>query len=252
MPKSFTFGVIPLILSCLSQSVVAENYCIYNDTQYHLMIQQGKSKSSLPQGQKRCCVKNCHRKFKVFMAGKTGGSPRLPSASRPGGSPIIIPDTVICNITPRQGYAYEVIGRKGAWGCEVYDAHGLYKETRYHRNSRPQFRAHLQVCNHTNIPNIDIAYAYNDRRSWISNGWFAVRAGECAELKLPKYYRGNAYIYAVDNRNNEWAGRDAFFCIDPQYQFEIPDADRRQCHQGLREVGMFMQTVDGLTIVDLK
>ena len=87
--------------------------------------------------------------------------------------------------------------------------------------------AGLTVCNKGKHP-AKVALGRFDGREWMSEGWWAVTSGACADLiKMPldsRYY----YLYATDNAAGVWDGATAF-CVRPRDRFSIKG--RADCTQ---------------------
>lgn len=80
-------------------------------------------------------------------------------------------------------------------------------------------QAGLTVCNRGKLP-AKVALGRFDGRDWMSEGWWGVAAGACADLiKTPldaRFY----YLYGTDNAAGIWDGGTAF-CIGRNAKFSI-------------------------------
>lgn len=79
-------------------------------------------------------------------------------------------------------------------------------------------RADLRVCNNT-PSRVGVALGYRDNQSWISEGWYLIKANSCEILLkddlIARYY----YLYAQDyDRGGEWTGRTPMCTRDKEFQ----------------------------------
>lgn len=78
--------------------------------------------------------------------------------------------------------------------------------------------ADLRVCNNT-PSRVGVALGYRDTQSWVSEGWYLLKANSCEILikddLIARYY----YIYAQDyDRGGEWTGRTPMCTRDKEFQ----------------------------------
>ena len=233
-PKGI-FLLIAVLGVCGARPAMAQGFCVSNDVgrpDDALVVTQGRHKtllraSNIPQ----CCRNDCSGPVTISFR----------SHSR------LVRDRTICTVRPQSGDQIFVYGEPGAWGCELSDSHGLYKNTYYLRNTRPRLNTHVQVCNRAGDGVAAVAYAYQGGRGdWISVGWANAAPGGCVELRLRRHYRGDVYVYAKATRIT-WDGDDAHFCVDQGDGFKFSNTNRAGCEEGGRQVqvvGMFRVPVN--------
>jgi uncharacterized membrane protein len=90
----------------------------------------------------------------------------------------------------------------------------------------------LEICNkHPSSP-IDVALVRFEGGSngWVAAGWESVPASSCRIIANFGTYEGPVYYYAMtSDRQLEWSGGDASFCINRGTGFQHPEADRMSC-----------------------
>ena len=68
--------------------------------------------------------------------------------------------------------------------------------------------ANFRVCNKTG-KSVDVAFAYeSSREGWISQGWWVIEAGRCTNVWVGNLTNRYYYVYARDDKDNEWVGDD--------------------------------------------
>lgn len=101
--------------------------------------------------------------------------------------------------------------------------------------------AGLSVCNKGKHP-ARVALGRFDGRDWMSEGWWNVAPGKCADLiRAPldaRYY----YLYGTDNASGVWDGGTAF-CTAPAGKFSIPG--RADCARRGYDLRRFFQVDTG-------
>jgi uncharacterized membrane protein len=71
-------------------------------------------------------------------------------------------------------------------------------------------RADFRLCNNTSS-RVSVALAYTNGQSWVSEGWWNIKAGACETLLRGPLAAQYYYVYAMDERGGEWKGK-AFMC----------------------------------------
>jgi uncharacterized membrane protein len=71
-------------------------------------------------------------------------------------------------------------------------------------------RADFRLCNNTNS-RVSVALAYTNGASWVSEGWWNIKASACETLLRGPLAAQYYYVYAMDERGGEWKGK-AFMC----------------------------------------
>ncbi len=71
-------------------------------------------------------------------------------------------------------------------------------------------RADFRLCNNTNA-RVSVALAYTNGSSWVSEGWWNIKASVCEVLLRGPLAAQYYYIYAMDERGGEWKGK-AYMC----------------------------------------
>lgn len=98
----------------------------------------------------------------------------------------------------------------------------------------------IRVCNRTRQPVAAAVSYYDDgyharTPNWTSVGWFAVEAGDCYPIEMPKdyqgfYYEGPAYLLVV-SASQEWGPDNASFCYTEEHSFYHRNSDQMPCDQ---------------------
>jgi uncharacterized membrane protein len=95
--------------------------------------------------------------------------------------------------------------------------------------------ADLRMCNNTG-GRVSVALAYTDGQGWVSEGWWNLKALDCATLLRGALAAQFYYLYAMDERGGEWKGK-AFMCTSDR-QFKI--TGRQDCFvRGFDRTGFF-------------
>jgi uncharacterized membrane protein len=74
----------------------------------------------------------------------------------------------------------------------------------------PAAHADFRMCNNTTA-RVSVALAYTNGASWVSEGWWNIKAGACETLLRGPLAAQFYYVYAMDERGGEWKGK-AFMC----------------------------------------
>jgi len=95
--------------------------------------------------------------------------------------------------------------------------------------------ADLRMCNNT-ANRVSVALAYTDGQGWVSEGWWNLKALDCATLLRGALAAQYYYVYAMDERGGEWKGK-AFMCTtDREFKVE----GRQDCFmRGYDRTGFF-------------
>lgn len=101
--------------------------------------------------------------------------------------------------------------------------------------SHGQAQADFRLCNNS-TGRVSVAIAYTDSRSWISEGWWNLKSGDCETLLRGPLVAQYYYVYAMDERGGEWKNR-AFMCTrDREFRIE----GRQDCYaRGFDRTGFF-------------
>ena len=67
-----------------------------------------------------------------------------------------------------------------------------------------------RMCNNT-ANRVSVALAYTDGQGWVSEGWWNLKALDCATLLRGALAAQYYYVDAMDERGGEWKGK-AFMC----------------------------------------
>jgi uncharacterized membrane protein len=95
--------------------------------------------------------------------------------------------------------------------------------------------ADFRLCNTTNN-RVSVSIAYTDGQTWISEGWWNLKAGACDVLVRGPLAAQFYYVYAMDERGAEWKGK-AFMCTR-DHEFRI--TGREDCFtRGYDRSGFF-------------
>jgi uncharacterized membrane protein len=82
--------------------------------------------------------------------------------------------------------------------------------------------ADFRLCNNTSN-RVSVAIAYTDGETWISEGWWNLKATGCETLVRGPLAAEFYYVYAMDERGAEWKGK-AFMCTRDR-EFRINGRD---------------------------
>ena len=95
--------------------------------------------------------------------------------------------------------------------------------------------ADFRLCN-TTSNRVSVSIAYTDGETWISEGWWNLKAGGCDVLVRGPLAAQFYYVYAMDERGAEWKGK-AFMCTRDR-EFRI--TGREDCFtRGFDRTGFF-------------
>ena len=97
-------------------------------------------------------------------------------------------------------------------------------------------RADFRLCNNSGS-RVSVALAYTDGETWISEGWWNLKAGGgCETLVRGPLVAEFYYVYAMDEHGGEWKGK-AFMCTRDR-EFRI--IGREDCFvHGFDRTGFF-------------
>ncbi len=96
-------------------------------------------------------------------------------------------------------------------------------------------RADFRLCN-MSTNRVSVAIAYTNGSSWVSEGWWNIKAGACDNLVRGPLAAEFYYVYAMDERGSEWKGK-AFMCT-ADHEFRI--TGRQDCFvRGFDRTGFF-------------
>lgn len=96
-------------------------------------------------------------------------------------------------------------------------------------------RADFRLCNNTSS-RVSVALAYTDGETWVSEGWWNLKASACEVLVRGPLAAEFYYVYAMDERGGEWKGK-AFMCTRDR-EFRI--LGREDCFvRGFDRTGFF-------------
>jgi uncharacterized membrane protein len=95
--------------------------------------------------------------------------------------------------------------------------------------------ADLRLCN-TTSRRVSVSLAYTDGETWVSEGWWNLKANGCEILVRGPLAAEYYYLYAMDERGGEWKGK-AFMCTRDR-EFRI--IGRTDCFvRGFDRTGFF-------------
>ena len=95
--------------------------------------------------------------------------------------------------------------------------------------------ADLRLCNNT-TRRVSVSLAYTDGETWVSEGWWNLKANACEVLVRGPLAAEFYYLYAMDERGGEWKGK-AFMCTRDR-EFRIDG--REDCYvRGFDRTGFF-------------
>jgi uncharacterized membrane protein len=96
-------------------------------------------------------------------------------------------------------------------------------------------RADFRLCNNTSS-RVSIALAYTDGQTWMTEGWWNLKANVCETLLRGPLAAQYYYVYGMDEGGGEWRGK-AFMCTrDHEFRIE----GRQDCFvRGYDRTGFF-------------
>jgi uncharacterized membrane protein len=95
--------------------------------------------------------------------------------------------------------------------------------------------ADFRLCNNTSS-RLSVSLAYTDGETWVSEGWWNLKASACETLLRGPLAAEFYYVYAMDERSGEWKGK-AFMCTR-DHEFRI--VGREDCFvRGYDRTGFF-------------
>jgi uncharacterized membrane protein len=119
-------------------------------------------------------------------------------------------------------------GRAGLYALPVFALLALFGQ-------ETPAQADFRLCNNT-TNRISVSLAYTDGESWVSEGWWNLKASVCETLLRGPLAAQFYYIYAMDERGGEWKGK-AFMCTRDR-EFKIDG--REDCFaRGFDRSGFF-------------
>jgi uncharacterized membrane protein len=96
-------------------------------------------------------------------------------------------------------------------------------------------KADFRLCNNTSS-RLSVSLAYTDGETWVSEGWWNLKASACETLLRGPLAAEFYYVYAMDERSGEWKGK-AFMCTR-DHEFRI--VGREDCFvRGFDRTGFF-------------
>ncbi len=96
-------------------------------------------------------------------------------------------------------------------------------------------RADFRLCNNTSS-RVSIALAYTDGQTWMTEGWWNLKANLCETLLRGPLAAEYYYVYGMDEGGGEWKGK-AFMCTRDR-EFRIDG--RQDCFvRGYDRTGFF-------------
>ena len=96
-------------------------------------------------------------------------------------------------------------------------------------------RADFRLCNNSNS-RVSLAIAYTDGQTWVTEGWWNLKASACETVLRGPLAAQFYYVYGMDERGGEWKGR-AFMCTK-DHEFRIEG--REDCFsRGFDRTGFF-------------
>lgn len=97
-------------------------------------------------------------------------------------------------------------------------------------------KADQKVCNKT-IDEINVAVGYKKDGGWIANGWWPLKAGECATVYVGDARAKVFYVRATTKDQGDWGdGEKVTFCITSKRMDDFPDMPCRDQRAGFMEV----------------
>ncbi len=95
--------------------------------------------------------------------------------------------------------------------------------------------ADFRVCNNT-ASRTSLSLAYTDGQTWLTEGWWNLKANTCETLLRGPLAAQFYYVYGLDESGGEWKGK-AFMCTrDHEYRIE----GRQDCFvRGYDRTGFF-------------
>ena len=96
-------------------------------------------------------------------------------------------------------------------------------------------RADFRVCNNT-AGRTSLSLAYTDGQTWLTEGWWNLKANTCETLLRGPLAAQFYYVYGLDESGGEWKGK-AFMCTrDHEFRIE----GRQDCFvRGYDRTGFF-------------
>ena len=96
-------------------------------------------------------------------------------------------------------------------------------------------RADFRICNNT-ASRASLALAYTDGATWVTEGWWNLKANSCEMLLRGALSAQFYYVYGIDESGGEWRGK-AFMCTrDREFRIE----GRQDCFvRGFDRTGFF-------------
>ena len=96
-------------------------------------------------------------------------------------------------------------------------------------------RADFRVCNNT-ASRTSLSLAYTDGQTWLTEGWWNLKANTCETLLRGPLAAQFYYVYGLDESGGEWKGK-AFMCTrDHEFRIE----GRQDCFvRGYDRTGFF-------------
>src|ERR1700687_517499 len=79
--------------------------------------------------------------------------------------------------------------------------------------------ADLRMCNNTG-GRVSVALAYTDGQGWVSEGWWNLKALDCATLLRGALAAQFYYLYAMDERGGEWKGKVFMWTSDREFKID--------------------------------
>jgi uncharacterized membrane protein len=96
-------------------------------------------------------------------------------------------------------------------------------------------RADFRLCNNSGS-RVSVSLAYTDGETWVSEGWWNLKASGCETLVRGPLAAEFYYVYAMDEHGGEWKGK-AFMCTRDR-EFRI--IGREDCFvRGFDRTGFF-------------
>ncbi len=82
--------------------------------------------------------------------------------------------------------------------------------------------ADLRICNTTST-RAGVAIGYQDNNTWVTEGWFNIRAGSCETILKGKLNSRYYYVFAQDyDRGGEWSGPNYLCVRDNEFSIRGP------------------------------
>lgn len=102
-------------------------------------------------------------------------------------------------------------------------------------------KADLRVCNTTST-RVGVAIGYQDNTTWVTEGWFNLRAGACETILKGKLNSRYYYVFAQDyDRGGEWSGSNYLCTRDQEFAIRGP----QDCYARGYERAGFMEIDTG-------